>query len=124
MMKTLHGVTQPVMFQAALSSVFATSEASHRNWWQGSLPGGRPGASTRPAQACPVSSPLVEGELQKVADIDQTEDEADRPRHSAPALVMEEPGRREATRSPSRFERASAICQDIADPIRVGPIGQ
>jgi hypothetical protein len=64
------------------------------------------------------------GELKEVVDIHQAEDEADRRGHGTPALVVVEMGTGEAKRSPSRFERASVLCQDIADPIRVGSIGQ
>ncbi len=123
-MKTLHGVGESCQVPGCfiIRSCDARIKAPQ--------PVGRliarwgPGASTRTAQSCPVSSPLVEGELQEVTDIDQTEDEADRCGHDPTALVMDEPGRREATRSPPRFERASTICQHVADPIRVGPIGQ
>ena len=61
-------------------------------------------------------------EFQEVVDIDYAEDEADR--RTTSGLVVEQPRPREVKRSPLSFERASAICQDIADPIRVGPIGQ
>ena len=67
---------------------------------------------------------IIHGELKEVVDIYQAEDEADRRGHGVTALVVEEPRPREVKRSPPRFDRASAICQDIADPIRVGTIGQ
>ena len=67
---------------------------------------------------------IVYGELKEVVDIHQAEDEADRRGHGAPALVVVEMGTREAKRSSLRFERASAMYQDIADPICVGTIGQ
>jgi len=67
---------------------------------------------------------ILYGQLEKIADIYQAEDEANRRGHGAPALVVVEPGMREAQCSPPRFEHASALSQDIPDPIRVGSIGQ
>jgi hypothetical protein len=67
----------------------------------------------------------VQGELQEIVNTDYAEDEADRSRHGVTGLVVvKEPRPPEVKRSPPRFEPASAICQDIADPIRVGSIGQ
>src|SRR5215217_8249720 len=63
-------------------------------------------------------------ELEEVADIHHAENEANRRGHGAPALVVVEPRPREAKCSSPRFEGASALCQDVTDPIRVGSIGQ
>ena len=82
------------------------------------------GASSRVEESCRVSRPLIQGKFQEVADIDYAEDEADRRGHGVTALVVEEPRPREVKRLPPRFECASAMCWDIADPIRVGTIGQ
>ena len=82
------------------------------------------GASSRAEESCRVSRPLIQGKFQEVADIDYAEDEANRRGHGVTTLVVEEPRPREVKRSPLSFERASALCQDITDPIRVEPIGQ
>ena len=67
---------------------------------------------------------IIQGEFEKIADIDYAEDEANRRGYGAPALVLVEPGMREAKCSPPRFEQASALSHNITDPIRVGSIGQ
>ena len=65
---------------------------------------------------------IIHDELQEIADIHNAEDEANWRRYYLPALIVKELGMREAKCSPSRFERASALCQDVTDPIRVDPI--
>jgi hypothetical protein len=67
---------------------------------------------------------IIHSEPQEVADIHQAEDEANWRGHCVSALIVKELRTREVKCSPSRFERTSALCQDVTDPIRVESIGQ